>query len=890
MITWLAVLTARIKAMFQREDGELAQELETHEALLFDENVRRGMTPDEARRSARMALGSTVRIKEGYRDQLRLPQLDSILQDLRYGWRTLANSPGFTLVAASTLALGIGANTMIFSLAQLLFLAPLPYPEPRRLVNVWTSYVAQPGSQNIISAPNFLDWQAQNTVFASMALFDSAGKGYSLAGTKDPERVLGLRVSASLFPTLGVRPMLGRTFTLEEEALGKHRVVVLSYGLWQRRYGGDPQLVGKSIRVDGESFTVIGVMPRGFDFAGFSGRSELWVPVGLDTGDRARSSNSFGSCARLKPGVTLAQANLEMGLIARRLAQQYPLDSQGAGQTATVTPLSDLGVKDLESTFVALFAVVGFVLLIACVNVANLMLARGATRQKELGIRRALGAGRWRLVRQLLTESLLLALLGGFLGLALAALGNEILEQVLPKYVGTLPSRSFENIDIDGTVFAFNFLICGLTGALFGTFAGISALRLDVNVTLKEGQGRGTTAKGGRLRHALVAAEVALALGVLAGAGLMIESMTRVLRVEPGFDPKNVLTLKVSLPQKVLYYSPPVRGTFCRDLSERAGSIPGVLEVGAISHLPIGGGGAGRSFKVEGRPDPGPDERPQGGYAVACPGYFRAMNIALTAGREFDHRDTTGSLPVAVINQAMARRFWPGSNPLGQRIRLEGVSDQEPWITIVGTVGNVRHHGLDQEPPAELYRPYTQAAWPGMTVVVRTASSPEAFTPHVKAALLAIDPDQAASGVATMVDIIDRSVGPRRILTFMIAAFGLLALTLAAVGISGVVSYSVAQRTHEIGIRMAMGARAADVLKLLVGRSMKWTLVGVVFGIVMAFGIARLLAGMLYGVEPMDPLVLSAASGLLAVVALFACYLPAHRATKLDPVVALRSE
>ncbi len=376
-----------------------------------------------------------------------MPQLDSILQDLRYGWRTLANSPSFTTVAVVTLALGIGANTMIFSVAQLLFLAPLPYPEPHRLVNIWTSYIAQPGSQNIISALNFLDWQAQSTVFESMALFDSAGKGYSLAGAKDPERVLGLRVSASVFPVLGVRPMLGRTFTLDEETLGKHRVVVLSYGLWQRRYGGDRQLVGQSIRVDGESFTVIGVMPRSFNFAGFNGQSELWVPVGLDVGDRVRSSYSFGSCARLKPGVTLAQANLEMGLIARRLAKQYPTDAQGVGQTATVTPLSDLGVKDLESIFVALFAVVGFLLLIACTNVANLMLARGASRQRELGIRRALGAGRWRLVRQLLTESLLLASWAAFWAWPWPHWGTGFSSRPCPSMSGPCP-RAASKISI----------------------------------------------------------------------------------------------------------------------------------------------------------------------------------------------------------------------------------------------------------------------------------------------------------------------------------------------------------------------------------------------------------------------------------------------------------
>ena len=753
---------------------------------------------------------------------------------------------------------------------------------------MWQAEARQPDDINILSAPNFLDWQRMNHVFETMALFDSAGKGYNLGGEKEPERVQGCRVSAGLFPTLGVAPLLGRTFTPDEETPGKEREVVLSYGLWQRRYGGDASLVGKSVRIDGRNYTVVGVMPADFEFSFFSAHNQLWVPVAFDEGDRQRGSNSFGACARLRKGVTMAQARAEMDRIGRVLALQYP--ATNAGGTVALTPMSEFGVKGMRPTFYALFAAVGFVLLIACVNVANMMLARGAARRKEFAVRRALGAGRLRIVRQLLTECVLLSLLGGAAGLAVAAGGVRLLEHWLPDGLREVPFRNLNDIHLDGAVLAFTFAVGCLAGVLFGLASALSAMKGDTQQGLQEGRSRGTSARSGRLRHLLVAAEVALALGVLMGAGLMVESMARLLRVDPGLDPKNLLAMSVSLPQTVLYYGPPVRAGFCRDLSDRVDAIPGVVSVSSVSHLPIGGGMASRGFSIEGDPVPDRDDGPGGLYAVACPGYFQTMGIPLLAGREFQHQDTNGAPGVAIVNQAMARRFWKNRNPVGTRIRLGSANPKAPWLTVVGVIGDVLHNGLDQSAQPELYRPYTQAAWPVMTVVVRTASAPGAFTGPVKRALLTIDPDQAASGAATMEEVLRDSLGSRRFPAILLAAFGMLALTLAAVGISGVVGYAVVQRTHEIGIRMALGASPAEVLGLVMKRSMGWTLAGLVAGIAASFGLTRLLAGLLFGVRPMDPLVLGTAAVLVAGVALLASYVPARHAARVDPVTALRCE
>jgi putative ABC transport system permease protein len=580
--------------------------------------------------------------------------------------------------------------------------------------------------------------------------------------------------------------------------------------------------------------------------------------------------------------VTVAQARAEMEGIGTRLSKQYPSDNADMG--ATVIPMADFGLEDLRRVVWALFATVGFVLLIACVNIANLLLARGAARQKEFALRQALGAAGARIARQVLTESLLLGLLGGVCGLMLAVWSTSAIPALLPAGGLNLPLRQVDAIPVDRWVLGFTLLVSSLTGILFGLAPAVSALRGDVSEPLKEG-GRGSTAGGGRrLRHVLVASEMALALVVLSGAGLMIESMSRLLGVDPGFNPRNVLTMWMSLPQGDIYNGPPGHPRFCQDLDEHVSAIPGVIAVGAVAHLPTEGD-AGRSFAVEGQPDPGRGHRPNAHYSVACPNYFKALGVPVVAGREFNHQDTVAAPGVVIINQSMAQKFWPKENPVGRRI-LEGDS----WLTVVGVVGDVRHWGLDSAIQPQFFRPYTQAAWPVMSVVVRTTSAPASFLPAIKKAMSDVEPDRPLSDIETMQNIVQDSLGSRRFPTLLLSAFALLALILASVGILGVVSYSVAQRTHEIGIRMALGARAADVLKLMVSGSMTWVVIGIAVGAAGSLGLTRVLGTLLYSVKPSNPVVLGTVSLLLICIGLLASYIPARRAAKVDPMVALRYE
>lgn len=813
--------------------------------------------------------------------------MSGLVNDIRYAIRQVAKNPGFAAVAVATLALGVAANTVIFTVTDATILKKLPFPDPNRLVFVWQIYGKDTSDYNIISAPNYWDFSKQNHVFDKIAILDSAGRGYNLAPTgesHEPEQVPGLRVTSTFFEVLGVQPFLGRNFLPEEEELGKSRVVILSYGLWKRRYGADRNLVGKTIRIDAEDFTLVGVMPEGFRWQFDSGPRQLWVPVGYTETDTGRGSNSFVSIARLKPGVSLAQARAEMAAIGTRLAKQYPDDL--VNMSATVQPMAEADMAEVRTTMLMLFAAVGFVLLIACVNVANLLLARGAVRQKEFALRRALGAGGLRIVRQLLIESVLLALLGGAVGLLLAWWSVSMLPLVLPRSLLMLPLRDLDQLAIDGRVFGFAFVVSLMTGIIFGLIPAISAIRGEFTRSLKEA-GRGAIPGRSRLRHALVASEVALALVVLCGAGLMIASLSRVLGVDPGFDAKNVLTMEMSLPQAIIYNGPPDHPLFCRDMDEHISAIPGVVAAGAVSQLPFEGN-AGRGFVVEGKPDPGRENMPGASYSVACPGYFRALGVPVLEGREFNHRDALGAPDVIVINQAMAREYWPKEDPVGRAIHLGGADG--PRFTVVGVVADVHNWGLDEKVRPQFFRPYPQAGWPVMSIVVRTKDAPASDTQAIKAALAQVEPERPVSDVTLMQDIISGSVGSRRFPALLLTGFAALALTLAAVGIIGVVSYSVTQRTQEIGIRMALGAARGDVLKLILSGSMGWVLVGIAVGVVAALGLTRLLGTLLYGVKPESPFVLASVSIVLACVALLASYIPARRAAKVDPMVALRYE
>ncbi len=813
--------------------------------------------------------------------------MQTLLQDLRYGVRMLLNKPGFTLIAILTLALGIGANTTIFSVINATLLKPVPFPEADRLTMIWANEITNPKNLNIVSAPNFLDYQRQNDVFAKMAIFDSAGKGYNLAGGSEPEQVSGLRVSASFFDVLGMKPQLGRTFLPEEETPGKHQVVVLSNALWKTRYNSDPALVGKVIKVDSEDFTVIGVMPPAFEFQFWSVQRQLWVPILYTKGDQERGSNSFICIGRLKPEVSLEQARARMNAIGLGLAQQYPTDN--AGKSATVIPVVEYGLETQRILLFSLLAIAGFVLLIACVNVANLLMARGATRQREFAIRAALGASRGRTVRQLLTESLVLAFAGGLAGILVAIWGGAFLLKILPGNLRSVPFRAVNNIAIDYKVLAFTWGVTCLTGIIFGLVPALVLSRRTVNESLQEGS-RGSTGGGAGIRQALVIIEVALALVVLTGAGLMIQSMIRLINVAPGLNPNNLITMNISLPQENLYYSPPTHKQFAHNLQEQVGNIPGVIGVSAVSHLPIGGGQAGRGFVIEGRPDPGAENQPGAGYSVICPNYFKTMGINLTNGREFTEQDSENAPGVIVINEAMAKKYWPNENPVGKRIKLGFFNANEPWQTIVGIAQDVRQGGLDQASRIEFFRPYNQAAWPVMTIVVRTASGTAAFINPIKQALVRVEPERPVSGIETMETVIHDSLDGYRFPLLLLLAFSVVALSLAAVGISGVVSFSVSQRTREIGIRMALGAGKSDVLRLVLSRSMSAALIGVGLGLIGSFAMTRFLTGILYEVKPMEPLVLAIVALLLVGVAFLACYLPARRATKVDPMMALRCE
>ena len=808
--------------------------------------------------------------------------LRAFVSDLIYGVRLLILRPGFSAVAILTLALGIGANTAIFSVVNALFLVPLPFAEPNRLVMVWESESASPRSTFIVSAPKWEDWRAQSTTLQQFAIWENLS--FNISGGTEPEQVAAVRVSASVFDLLGVRPQIGRTFTPAEDEPG-HNVVVISDGLWARRFGRDSSVVGRSLRINGAPYEIVGVMPASFRFP--QSRYALWVPIQFTAQDRERSAHSFGAAARLKPGVTIESAQMEMAALARRIVEAQSDDDRR--HRVTVTPMAGLGVEPLRPTLIALVGTVAFVLLIACVNVANLMLARATFRQREFAIRSALGAARGRLASQLLAEGLVLSVAGAAAGLLFAWVGTEAISGSLPAAIRFVPFRDVETIKIDSTVLAFTTIVALVTGLLFSLAPMLGASRTQPGTALKAAGDRGGTSRFTWLRHGLIAAEVGLAVIVLFGAGLMIKSVMRIVAVDPGLDGTNVLLLDIALPQANTY-GPPERTTFCQDVQREVGSLPGVDSVGAISHVPLSGANAGRGLTIEGRPVPPPDQGVSANYRLSCPGYFSALGIRVVRGRDFDARDTVNAPGVVIINEEMARRYFEGQDPIGQRLKLGRPESSTPWMTIVGVAADVRHFGLDQPIRREIFLPYSQAVWPAMTITVKTATSPLAAASMVKAALARIDPEQPVSRIRTMDDVVSESIGGRSFPMLLLTLFAAVALALAAIGVYGVVSYLVSQRTREIGIRVALGARKREVVWLVVGRALAPVVAGLGLGAVGGVLSARTLATLLYGVSPSDPSVIVGIVAVLGTTAMVASWIPARRAASVDPLVALRDE
>ena len=814
--------------------------------------------------------------------------MGTLIQDVRYGLRVLVKNPGFTAVAVITLALGIGANTAVFSVVNAVLLTPLPYKDAGRLVVVWDRNPERGWYRNIVSAANFVDWRKQNHVFTQMAAIDPQ-RTFNLTGGGEPEEVWGEQVTTNLFSLLGVRPVLGRDFLPEEDKPGGPRVVILSYGVWQRRYGGDASLVGKQISLNNDSYTVVGIMPADFYFPPFWReliRVELWVP-GLDLSNPVRTDHADVALARLKPGVSPTQAQAEMDTIARGIQQQYPEDK---GWGVGLVALREQAVGDTRPALLVLFGAVGFVLLIACANVANLMLARATTREKEVAIRTALGAKRTRLIRQFLTESLVLATLGGALGLLLAAWSVQILVALSPKGALGLGGAGVDNVAISGGVLAFTIAAAVATGIAFGVAPALAVSKPDLNQSLKEGgRSSGDGSRRNRLRSALVVWEFALALVLLVGAGLMIKTLVRLGQVDLGFNPQNVLTMRIALLGS-RYKEPGAQAEFFKQLLERMKSLPGVRWASVSRGLPVEGWN-GMGFVTEENPSPPPNEEPDANYLVIGPDYFRVMGIPLLEGRLFTDQDTNESARVVIVNEKLARKQWPGQDPIGRRLRMDG-NNNSPWLTVVGVAGNVKTQWPYPEFLSELYVPYTQYPWllSPRHLIVRTVSNPTGLATAIAHEVKALDKVQPVSDIRFLDQLVAEAVAQQRFAMVVLGAFASLALVLAAVGIYGVMAYSVTQRTHEIGLRMALGAQPGDVLSLVVGRGLILTLVGVGAGLAGALALTRFLSSLLYEVRPTDFGTFAAVSLLLIGVALLASYIPARRATKVDPMVALRYE
>jgi putative ABC transport system permease protein len=854
---------------------QLDEEIEQHLDDRYRELVAGGVPPDEASRLVREEV-------RGWTP--RAVRFDGVVGDLRFALRTLRKNPGFAVVVLLTLALGIGANAAIFSVVDAVVLRPLPYRDADRLVVVWGN-LHRPGVEEIPgSAGEYVDYRDGSRVLEQVAAYDTVG--FNLTGGAAPERVEGAVVTASLFPLLGAGAEIGRTFATAEEQPGRGQVALISHALWARRFGSDRAVVGRRVPIDGRPVEIVGVMPPGFRFPDET--TEVWKPIVLDAdavSANNRGSHGFTVLARMKEDATIAQARADLDSVAATFKARFP-DNYRNGFTTTLRPLRDEIVGDTGRALFVLLAAVGLVLLIACANVANLLLARAASRRKEIALRTALGAGRGRVVRQLLTESVLVALAGGAMGLVLAVWGVDALVAAAPDSIPRL-----REVGVDGRVAGFTALVSIATGLLFGVAPAFNASRAELSETLKEGGRSGAVAhgRGGRL---LVVSEMALSIVLLIAAGLLLRSFARLQRVQPGFEPGRLLTVRLSLPES-RYPTFQKGDAFFDDLFARLRSAPGVGGIAAINALPFSGSGGSRSFRIEGRAPLRPNESTEEQIRIVTDGYFRVMGIPVIKGREFGDRDALSAPRVAVVNEALARKHFPNDDPIGKRVAFQ--SDDPQWYEIVGVVGDVKHRGLDAADRPELYVPYRQPLFASWTVrpmylVVRTVAEPGGAAATVRQAIDRIDRDQPISDARSMDERIDRSLTGRRFNTVLLLLFAALAMTLAAVGIYGVVAYSVTERTHEIGVRLALGAERRDIVSMVMRQGLTMTALGTAIGIGAALALARLIAGLLFGVSAADPATFMAVPVILATVSLAACYVPARRATRVDPMLALREE
>jgi putative ABC transport system permease protein len=877
-MNWVRILAMKMRAMISRRrvEREFDEELRGHYEMLVEQNLQRGMSNEEAQRMARKQLGGADQIKEAVHHQRGLPLLDSIVADVRYAVRMLRRSPGFTAVAVLTLALGIGANTAIFTVAYNVLLRPLPYRDAKRLVIVWEDASAYGFPRDTPAPGNYASWRSENNVFADMAAVDV--QRFDLGRRGAPEQFLGEQITANIFPLLGVKPALGRNILPEEDKPGANHVVILSHAAWMANFGGDPNIIGKQIRLNDFTYTIIGVMPSGFVFS--DRETQIWTPMGFSDKDLANhGSHYLHVIARLKDGVSLRQANGDLAIIAQRLVKQFPDSNTKVG--AFATPLRNYLAGDSRFAALLLLGAVGFVLLIACANVANLLLARAAGRQKELAMRMALGAGRGRIIRQLVTESIALSVLSGCAGMVLAVWGTRFLADLVPS--GLAP---VEGSGINLEVLAFLAGVSILCGVLFGLAPVLHTARLDL-VAPTKGSGRSTA--GTRMNDILVVAEVALALVLFSGATLMVRSFLNVRNLDPGFRPEHVLALRTQLPFPK-YQDPARRNAFFKQVLDRVNHLRGVIAAGCTTWLPLTNYGGATGIIIEGRPAPRPGQAIVPNTRMISAKYIEAIGMKLVRGRTFDDSDAENTPLVALINQAAAEKLWPGENPIGMRFKRDD-SGPQPWITIVGVVGNVRDAGLDQPARATIYMPYDQHDFFAPDyLAIRTSGDPAALADAVREQVWAVDGEQPVTNVMPLEQMLEDYLAPRKLQSSLLGSFASFALLLAALGLYGLLAFSVSQRTQEFGVRVALGARPAGILRSVLAQGLKLAAVGVVIGVCGALALSHALDTLLFGVSATDLVSLAGAVVVLLAATAVACYIPAQRAMRVDPMVALRHE